>query len=206
MKRFRINSEKDHDAIKSASDIVRSGGVIAYPTDTIYGLGCDPFSPQAVEKIYEIKGRSSSSPLIVLLDSADRLKNWCDSISDRIQPLLQLWPAPLSIILKVKADVPEFLTRGGDSLAFRVPDSSICRTIVAGCGGSLTSTSVNRSNEDPLLHPEDIAREFADELDGLVISPVKQNISSTIIKATGSDIEIIREGSFPVKKITELYK
>jgi L-threonylcarbamoyladenylate synthase len=204
MKRIVVKKVDDLENLSPVPRIIESGGVIAYPTDTIYGLGCNPLSEKAVERIYKIKGRDEKQPLIILLESAAQLGKWCHVIPGKALPLIMQWPAPLTIIFKVKFGLPEFLTRGGNSLAFRVPASNMCRRLVDMCGGSLTSTSVNRSGQKPLENPDEIRKQFGKKINALIEGPSLPIKSSTVIRCSDQKFKVIRSGAFPLKTLYRL--
>ena len=196
MLKMNLKDIGSNEVINNAAEIVQNEGVIAYPTDTIYGLGCNPFDQNAVERIYDIKGRDVTTPLIILLDSAKKLESWVDSIPEELGNLVKLWPERLTIIMDVIEDIPQYLTRGGSSLAFRIPKNEFCRDLVAACGGALTSTSVNRSGQKELLYPKEIEHEFFKEIDLLIESEVADQRSSTIVKYEKDQIIVLRQGDF----------
>lgn len=204
MNKYVINSVADLEQLGEVGKVIENNGVIAYPTDTIYGLGCNPLSESAVERIYEIKGREEKNPLIILLDSASRLSDWCNVIPGLAMPLIMKWPAPLTIIMKVKPSLPEFVTRGKDSLAFRVPASNICRKIISAVGGSITSTSVNRSGEPFLNDAAEIEKAFGSKLDAIIEGPTFEQSSSTIISVAGGKPKVLRSGAFPLRRIQRI--
>ena len=202
MRRIRIVGPGDATALAEVGGILKGGGVIAYPTDTIYGLGCDPLSQPALERIYSLKGRERGRgrdrPLLVLLDGSTRLGRWCDEIPEAARGLLRHWPAPLTLVVGVRRDLPATLLRGGATLGFRVPASRLCRAICTAAGGAVTSTSANRGGSPPLEDPEEIAREFASDLDALVdAGELPQSLPSTVVNCEGDAAELIRPGAFP---------
>lgn len=206
MKRFKVNSVSDLNKLDDVAEIVNEDGVIAYPTDTIYGLGCNPLSEEAVEKIYTIKGRDEKRPLIILLDSASSLSKWCSVIPGKSLPLIIAWPAPLTVIFRVKPGLPDFLTRGNENLAFRVPASNLCRKLVHACGGALTSTSINTSGEKPLNTPDEIAKQFGKQIDALVEGPSLPMKASTVVTTLGGRIKVLRSGAYSLKKLQYLLR
>ncbi len=200
MRRIRIGGPGDNTALAEIGEILKGGGVVAYPTDTIYGLGCDPLSQPSLERIYSLKGRGRDHgwPLLVLLDSSTRLGGWSDEIPDAARGLLRHWPAPLTLVMRVRRDLPGTLLRGGATLGFRVPASRLCRAICMAAGGALTSTSANRSGSPPLEDPEEIASEFAADLDALVdAGALPPSLPSTVVRCEGDAAELIRPGAFP---------
>jgi L-threonylcarbamoyladenylate synthase len=199
MLHIRIEGPNDQAALQRIRDLLADDGIIAYPTDTVYGLGCGPLSISAVERIYAIKGRSHEKPLLLLLDGASRLGRLCAEIPRSARDLIGLWPAPLTLILKAAADeLPPSLLRGSSTLGFRVPASPLCRAICAAAGGVITSTSVNKSGEEPLNTPEEIKENFSQEIDALVDAGLlPTSLPSTIVECSTSKPKLIRAGAFP---------
>lgn len=202
MEVLRTGVPPSPDLLERVNDLVRTGGVIAYPTDTIYGLGCDPLRKKAMEHIFAVKGRSAQKPFIILIDHISRLEQWAPEQGRAAEVLSHLWPAPLTIVMPVRRGLPDFLTCGGDTLAFRVPDSPLCRALVTAAGGALTSSSVNKTGEPPLLTPEEIETQFGDRLDALIIGPAPdERVSSTVVECSGDSAFLARPGAFPTDRL-----
>lgn len=201
MRYTKLSGVGDQEKIAEIASVVKASGVIAYPTDTIYGLGCNPLDSPALDRLYEIKRRPKGYPLLILLDSADRLSRWCDGIPMSALRLMKFWPAPLTLVVKVKDNLPDNLMQGEDSLGFRVPALDICRALCTAAGGALTSTSINRRGMPPIQNPGEIAMEFGIEIDMLVdIGPLPPSSPSTIVRCIGNETEIIRKGAFPLDR------
>lgn len=197
MQYIKISLRSEQKKFRKTGEIVRDGGVIVYPTDTIYGFGCSPANESAVERIYQIKGRNENAPLLILLDHQDRLQQWCEEIPEAAIPLIAAWPAPLTIIMPVKKTVPPGLTRGLGSLGFRVPAAPLIRNIAAACGGSITSTSVNRSGQPPMHDPGLIGEEFAEELDLILDAGIlPRSEPSTIVSCLDNKVSLLRSGAW----------
>jgi L-threonylcarbamoyladenylate synthase len=193
-----ISGPNDRVALQRIRDIMSADGVIAYPTDTIYGLGCDPKSVSALERIYSIKGRSHEKPLLILLDSATRLSGWCRDIPHSARSLISRWPAPLTLIFTAASGLPASLMRSSSTLGFRVPASPLCRSICTACGGVLTSTSANISGKPPVNSPKEIHDTFSGEIDALVdAGNLPSSLPSTVVRCVGDKNELIRPGAFP---------
>ena len=197
MKHIKISWHSEQKKFTETGEIVSSGGVIVYPTDTIYGFGCNPDNIEAVRKIYEIKGREEASPLLLLIDKPERLDHWCDDIPEAAVEMTSHWPAPLTLILPVKTTVTRELTRGKNSLGFRVPDDPMIRDLVSAFGGCITSTSVNRSGNPPLHDPGKIISSFGDEIDLFLDAGILPPSSpSTIFLCTGEKPTLLRQGAW----------
>jgi L-threonylcarbamoyladenylate synthase len=199
MLRIEIRSPGESEALLQVTGVLASDGVIAYPTDTLYGLGCRPESGKALERIYRIKGREHTKPLLLLLDEPWRLNTWCDDVPPSARRLMRHWPAPLTLVMRARPDLPPDLLRGSDTLGFRVPAHALCRAICTAAGGTITSTSANRSGEPTLASPEEIASSLGDEIDALVdAGPLPPSLPSTVVLCEGEEHSILRHGAFTI--------
>src|SRR5882672_1413331 len=131
--------------IRAAVEILRKGGLVAFPTETVYGLGADADNPQAVQAIFRVKGRPDRHPLIVHLASGGHLREWATSIPDEAFLLIEtFWPGPLTVILKKSHRVLKEVTGGQDTVGLRVPDHRVALALIREFGGALAAPSANR--------------------------------------------------------------
>lgn len=181
----------------AAAKIISQGGVIAFRTDTFYGLGADPFNATAVAKIRELKGREENKPILLLLadiSEADRF------IADRSKEFEEVarkfWPGPLTIVGRAVANLPVEITAGTGTVGVRVPADSSVRELVRQCGGAVTATSANPSGSDPARSAKNVFDYFGDRID-LVIDggEVTATEPSTVVDVTTSPMRIIRQGA-----------
>ncbi|HEY6010198.1 MAG TPA: L-threonylcarbamoyladenylate synthase [Nitrospirota bacterium] len=143
---IRIDSVHPDRAYARCRDVIRTGGVIAYPTDTFYGLGADPKNPAAVNKLYEIKGRRSDQPILLLIPDAGHVPNWAAEVIPAAEQLMKrFWPGPLTLVFRARADVLPELTAGTGSIGLRVPGDGVGRELLRFLDSALTGTSANRS-------------------------------------------------------------
>lgn len=186
----------DQTAMREAAKILRSGGLVAFPTETVYGLGADALQPEASKKIYAAKGRPSDNPLIVHIASLDAL----EKIAAEIPPAARLlaeryWPGPLTMIFKKKDIVPLETTGGLDTVAVRFPSHPVARTLIEAAGGYIAAPSANTSGRpSPTLAShvyEDMNGRIPLILDG---GEVGIGIESTIIDLSGETPMILRPG------------
>lgn len=180
-----------------AAKIVSEGGVIAFRTDTFYGLGVDPFNATAVAKIRELKGREENKPILLLLSDASVADRF---IADRSEAFEQVakrfWPGPLTIVGVAVSDLPPEITAGTGTVGVRVPADEDVRELVRVCGGALTATSANPSGREPARSAHDVAEYFADGID-LVIDggEVTATEPSTVLDVTTTPPRVVREGA-----------
>ncbi|MFL2762179.1 MAG: L-threonylcarbamoyladenylate synthase [Dehalococcoidia bacterium] len=188
------------------ANILENGGLIAIPTDTIYGLAVLSSIDSAVEKVFQIKGRSESQALPLLLGSVQQINDYADGINDDVIGLVnEFWPGSLTLIVKKTRGVSEIVSGGLASVALRLPDHPIPRTISERMNCAITGTSVNRSGEPPFNDAKSIYEEFGDEIDFIVEYPTKKRESqpSTILDVTSEPWVLLREASIPRLKLEE---
>jgi L-threonylcarbamoyladenylate synthase len=183
-----------------AVEVVGKGGVICYPTDTVYGLGCDPLNPSAVERVMRVKGeRTKPMPVMVKdLEIAERLAQF----SDRARKLARkFWPGPLTIVLPAAASLPRILVPNG-TVGLRSPKLAICLELLGLCSGALVGTSANLTGKQPALSAGDVVRELGDQVD-LVLDGgnVPLGVSSTVVDLAKPKLTILREGPIGIREI-----
>ena len=154
--------------IKKAVQCLKSGGIIAIPTDTVYGLGADPFNADAVQKLYTIKGRPDDKPIPLVLSSVADVQRVARNLPDFFFHLTdRFWPGGLTIIVEAKELLP-VLTAGGNTVGVRIPDNPLLLKILQAFGGPAAITSANLSGEPPATSPQEIGEELASRIDVIV--------------------------------------
>mgnify|MGYP001098182678 CR=1 FL=1 len=196
---FLVESEK----IKAIGQILSREGVIAYPTDTFYGLGANSFSKKAVHRIYRLKKRNEAKPLSVFISDLGMLEQIAAMVHPSFFSLAtEFWPGPLTLILKAAPRFPEDLLGPGHSLGIRLPNLPWLRELVRIVGFPLTATSANISGEREISDPEEVVRIFKDKVDLIVDGGKTQGVlPSTIVDLTSEKPKIIREGAIPRSKL-----
>jgi L-threonylcarbamoyladenylate synthase len=185
-------------AREHAARVVNVGGVVAFRTDTFYGLGADPFNPDALERINALKGRDGK-PVLVLVGDAREAWRLVSFVSRAFEVLAaRHWPGALTLVTAARADAPELLTAGTGTVGVRLPDDVDARGIVRACGGLLTATSANPAGEPPARTAVEVAHYFK-EADGLVIDGggARSELPSTVLDVSGASPRLIREGVVP---------
>ena len=188
-----------------AAKIVSEGGVIAFRTDTFYGLGADPFNATAVAKIRELKGREENKPILLLLSDpsvVDRLIADRTRVFERVAE--KFWPGPLTIVGVAVPSLSLEITAGSGTVGVRVPDDESVRDLVRQCGGVLTATSANPSGKEPARSAAEVREYFSDLVD-LVIDGgvVVATQPSTVLDVTISPPRVLREGAIAAKDLHE---
>ncbi|RLI06448.1 threonylcarbamoyl-AMP synthase [Candidatus Bathyarchaeota archaeon] len=199
--------EASEENIRRAAVIIRLGGVVIYPTDTVYGLGCDPANVDATRRICEIKGRADKTLPLACSDveAAKRIVEF-NPIAERLAE--RFWPGPLTMVLPAKVDYPIWVTHGARTLGVRVPGHPVARRLAKLSGGVIVTTSANKSGEPPPKTALEAAEQIGEEVDLILDAgpaPLKQ--PSTVLDLSGDELWIIRPGPIKaedIKKALEL--
>ncbi|MDL2246330.1 threonylcarbamoyl-AMP synthase [Methanobrevibacter sp. OttesenSCG-928-K11] len=192
MKILKINPEKiDFSIINEAIKVLACGGVILYPTDTVYGLGANIFDKHAVKRIYSIKNRDFTKPLSVLI-SDSKLIPLIANLDEENEKLINNYlPGPFTFILNKKEVIPDYVTGGSENVGIRVPDNEIARNIAKIF--PIITTSANISNKEVLDNPKDILNQLNHDVDLVIdIGPLNSNKPSKIIDLTKTAPELIK--------------
>lgn len=191
-----------------AADIVRQGGIIAFPTDTVYGLGADIFNREAVERVYQIKQRPHNLAFPVLLADMSQIPIVASSVSDIAQFLMnRFWPGGLTLVLPRAASLPDIVTAGNSNVAVRIPEHAVPVAIIQISGTPIIGTSANVSGKPSALTAQEIEQQLGSEI-GLIIDGGKcpGGIESTIVDVTGHVPVILRQGAIPEDEIKQAYQ
>jgi L-threonylcarbamoyladenylate synthase len=181
------------------SDVIARGGVIAYRTDTFYGLGADPFNRDAVRKIKQLKGRDDHKPILIIISDRQDLSRFIAEPTPQFNLLAEaFWPGPLTLIGHAVSDVPDEITAGTKTIGVRLPNDDKVHGLVRACGGALTATSANPSNEQPATSAQEVFRYFGDAIDLIVDGgEVTNDQPSTVVDVSDVGPKLIREGAIP---------
>ena len=192
--------------IDKAAEIVRKGGVVAFPTDTVYGLGASPFIAEAVKRIYKIKQRPANLPLPVLLADESQVDTIAAGIPEMARSLMKaFWPGGLTLVLSRAHSFPGGAAAGGDTVAVRVPDYEITRLLIRKAGVPVIGTSANISSRPSALEAGEVSRQLGDVIDMIIDGGrCPGGIESTVVDLTGGSPVIVREGAVSADKITEI--
>jgi tRNA threonylcarbamoyl adenosine modification protein (Sua5/YciO/YrdC/YwlC family) len=190
-----INSENPQERlIKQAVGILRNGGVIAYPTDTIYGIGCDIFNKKGVKKIYQIKQRDPRKPFSFICSDISDISTYAQVSNFAFKIMKRHLPGPYTFVLEATRLVPDLLTTKQRTVGIRIPDNHIALSIVRELGHPLVTTSANISGGTPISDPSLIDDELGHTLDLIVDGGILMGDPSTIISLINDQVEILRQG------------
>jgi len=191
------------DEIDRAVEALRDGEVVAFPTETVYGLGADAQNPEAVRKVFELKGRPATHPLIVHLDHPRLLERWALNVPPAAQALAErFWPGPLTLVLRRAPAVDLAITGGQDTVAVRVPGHPVAQQLLRAFGGGIAAPSANRYGRVSPTRAEHVREEFGDAikviLDG---GDCKIGLESTIVSCVDTVPRVLRPGSITLTQL-----
>jgi len=189
------------EAVRSLS----SGGVVVFPTDTLYGLGADVFSLAALQRIFSIKGRRADLALPVLVAGLDQVEAVAQPMSAQAQRLAErFWPGPLTLVMRRSPDLPGLVTGGADTVAVRMPGHPVPLELARRLGRPITGTSANRSGQPDLLDLSALENQLGNLVDHIIqTGPVPAGTASTIVNVTGDTPQLLRGGAISLEEILE---
>ncbi|MEX1666602.1 L-threonylcarbamoyladenylate synthase [Zhongshania arctica] len=185
------------ESIAHAAGVLRRGGLIAFPTETVYGLGADAINERAVASIFTAKGRPADHPLIVHVSAASEIEYWARDIPDAAWELAErFWPGPLTLILKRAPGVLDAVTGGQDTIGLRVPDHPVALALLRAFGSGVAAPSANRFGRVSSTSATHVMAEFGDAVDGVIDGGCCQlGLESTILDLSGKYPRVLRPGS-----------
>ena len=191
------------DDIAAAVRLLRSGGVVAVPTDTLYGLAASAFHVGAVERVYRIKGRSAAMALPLLLADPDDVALCAAEVPEMAVALAShFWPGPLTLVLRRSAAIPDAVTGGADTVALRVPDHPVPRALARALGAPITGTSANRTGGPAPTTAGAVCAELGGEVDQIIdAGECPGGVASTVLDLTGPTPVLVRAGAVTVSEI-----
>ncbi len=184
-----------------AVNVIRNGGLIVYPTDTIYGLGVDLFNKEAMARIFKIKKTSRSKLLSFICPDLAAVAEWAFVPTSVYRVMRRVTPGPYTFILRASKDVPKILLQKRPTVGVRIPDSAVAIGLVRELGRPLLSTSVPQGEDDFSTDPDEIAETFKHDIDLILDAGVLTNLPSTIVDFSGPHPAIIRQGAGAVEAL-----
>ena len=184
-------------AIGRCRAVLEAGGVIVYPTDTFYALGVDPENIDAVRRLFLLKGRRESHPILLLIADRSGVSRWANEVNAAAQRLMdRFWPGPLTLVFPARADVPAALSGGSGTIGLRVPGNPTTRALLAGVRMALTGTSANRSGEMAPRTIDMVMGTIGDQVDLILDGgPTTAERPSTVVDVSREVPKIIRHGA-----------
>ena len=196
---IKITEDNRKEILRKAIEILNDGGIVAYPTETFYGLGVKFDKENSLKKLFELKKRQEEKPMPLIIGSRASLSMIAASVNEIAESLMdKFWPGPLTLILEAKKGLSPYLTADTGRIAVRIPGESAALYLVREAGFPITATSANPSGMPPAEDADSVIRYFGEELD-MVIDGGRTagGLPSTIVDAAGESIKIVREGVIP---------
>ncbi|MGN0733343.1 MAG: L-threonylcarbamoyladenylate synthase [Emergencia sp.] len=191
------------DEIKQAAQIIADGGLVAFPTETVYGLGADALNPEAVGKVYAAKGRPSDNPMIVHIAREEDLSKLTDTVTPDMEALMDVfWPGPLTMIVRRKPVVPDVTTGGLDTVGVRMPSNEVALALIEESGCPIAAPSANLSGKPSPTSAEHVIEDLDGRVDAIIVSDdCEFGIESTVVDMTGDEPMILRPGMITSRDI-----
>ena len=192
--------------IEAAVDALRDGELVAFPTETVYGLGANASNPAAVRKVFELKGRPPAHPVIVHIDERRYLKRWVREISPSAEALAEaFWPGPLTLVLPRGEAVHDVVTGGQDSVAIRIPSHPMARQLLDAFGGGIAAPSANRYGRLSATRAEHVTDEFGDAVKVILDGGESQvGLESTIVSCLDGAVRLLRPGAITLGQLRKV--
>ncbi|MEA2639980.1 MAG: L-threonylcarbamoyladenylate synthase [Chloroflexota bacterium] len=189
------------EVAQRAAEVLGAGGLVVYPTDTVYGLGAKPDDPAAIRRIYEVKGRPDEKAIIWLVTEADAVREWCEVDARAERLAAQFWPGGLTLVLR-RRNPP---TGALGTLGVRVPAHPAALAIIAAAGGRVATTSANRSGEPSARSADEAAATIGPEVDLIVdAGPAPGGTESTVLDLTGDQALVLRAGAVSAEELESI--
>lgn len=200
MQTFKINqANPDPLVVAMIAELLRAGAVIAFPTDTFYGLGADIYSETAIKRLFEIKGRMVDKPILILISNKEELIPLlsAENNTEVYQRLVdEYWPGPLTLVFNASEKISPVLTGGTGRLGVRLPDHNFCKMLIQSLGSPITATSANISGCGSLDNPSEVLTALGGHIDVLVDGgKTRGGSESTVVDVSGNEPVILREGA-----------
>jgi L-threonylcarbamoyladenylate synthase len=195
-----------NDAYVELASLLRTGGVIGFPTDTSYGLGADPFNEAAVNRIFEIKGRAESKPILLLVESLAMAESIVQTTDVFYSVAQKFWPGPLTLILDTDTTLPANVTAGTETIGVRWPIASFATALLKEFRKPMTATSANRSGMPSAVTADEVRQQLGDGLDALVdggVLPSRQG--SSVLDLTVDPPVLLREGPVTFETLSSFF-
>lgn len=199
----RILPAHEETSLEEASRVLKGGGLAAFPTDTVYGVGAHGFMPRAVERLYEAKERPRGKPIALLLASSEEACTVARDLPSTFWLLVkEFWPGGLTLVLPRGPAVPDVVSAGGDTVALRVPDHPVARTLIRAVGAPLAASSANLSGQPDPVTAQEVQRALGEAID-LILDGGRcpGGVPSTVLDLTTEPPRVLRLGAISVERL-----
>ena len=205
-KYFNFRNNIDLEELKEPAKVIRNGGIVIFPTETVYGIGTNGFDEKSIKKIYELKRRDSNKPISLLVSNIEMVEMVAKDISDLEYKLMRkFWPGPFTIILKKKSIVPDILTSNGDTVGVRMPSGEIAKKLIEYAEVPIAAPSANISGKPSGIDINDIMKDFEGKVDCIIDNGISElGVASTIVKVVDNIPYVLREGIITKEQIEEV--
>ena len=192
-----------HDSqIITAVRLLKQGGLIAFPTETYYGLGVDPFNTEALQRLFKVKQRGADKAVLILVADQSQVKRFADCIPVDFNKLMSaFWPGPLTLVFPARSNVPELLTGGTGTVGIRQSPNPVARQLLQDFSGPITATSANRSGASPATTAAEVEEIFGSEVDLIVDGGATPGGQGSTLVGFDQEIFCIRAGKIPFETI-----
>ena len=180
--------------IARIAESLKNGAVIAYPTDTTYGIGCSIFCKKSIERIYQMKLRDRRKPFSIICSSLSEISHYARVSNSAFKHLKRYLPGPYTFVLEATREVPDLLLTRQKTVGIRIPDNRICSDLVAALGNPIITTSANLSGEEPVGDPHAIAETFGSQLDFILDGGILTTDVSSVVSLINDQPEVLRLG------------
>jgi len=203
---LKVSGEKPEiEKIQAAAKIIRKGGLVAFPTETVYGLGADALNPKAVRRIYVAKNRPLDNPLIVHIADKKEVYRLSDEVSDDADKLMDLWPGPLTLIFKASKIVPRVTTGGLDTIAVRMPNHKVALALIRESAVPIAAPSANLAGRPSPTTAEHVRQDLEGRIDMILDGgPTKIGVESTVVDLTSKPPQVLRPGGLPFEELRRI--
>jgi L-threonylcarbamoyladenylate synthase len=204
--RLLDQNNPDESVLVAASEVVAQGGIIVYPTETLYGIGADATDPAAVRKVYAVKKRTDDKPVLVIVHSEEMLRRVVSRIPASAERLMKaFWPGPLTIVFLASEIIPQEITQSAGTVGVRIPSNIFCLKLVERCDRPLTSTSANISGEPVHRTIEQIQAALHEGVDLYIdAGPLPESKPSTVVSVVHDPPKLLREGVIDIARLQEV--
>jgi len=204
---LRVNcDEPEIDKIRMAADIIRSGGLVAFPTETVYGLGADALNPEAVARIFSAKKRPLDNPIIVHIASREEVYRIAEKVPKDAERLIDtFWPGPLTLVLKASRIVPKATTGGLDTVAIRMPNLKVALALIRESGVPIAAPSANLAGRPSPTSAEHVRQDLEGRIELILdAGPTRIGVESTVLDLTTEPPQVLRPGGVPYEELKDI--
>ena len=207
-KYINLENELNYEKLRTPAKIIKKGGIVIFPTETVYGIGTNGLDEKAIKRLYEVKQRPLNKPISLLVSNIEMVEQVAKNISKLEYKIMQnFFPGPLTIILEKKDIVPDILTANTNTVGIRMPSGEIARKLIEYAGIPIATPSANISGKPSGTNIKDIQKDFEGKVDYFIDNgESKLGIPSTIVRVINNEVHILRDGSISKEEINNIVK